>query len=1069
MVVKKIRMDASQARQEIESVNQAVSRYLKLVQKANAQQKKLTAANISANKHLANWNKTLKKAGGHLNSNSRSAGIFARSLTRLRDIIFTFAGYGGIFLIVNELRQSIGAAKEYTKAISEIRTISTQNAMSTEQWMTSVIGLSNAFGFGTLEVAEAAYQSLSNQVTEAGNTFAFLQTQVGLALATVTSLDGTVNATTAVLNAYNLNASQASMVSGVLFKTVEEGRVRLDDLGQTIGRVAILSSQLGVSFVEQQAAMTQLTKLGVRSEEAMTLLRNVELKLLKPTERLKELFTEWGVSSGQTAVQTFGLAGVIGKLGKEAESSGDKAAQMADIMKQLRSIVGVTGLEMRPLTEEIAKFGNAAEDSIEAIIERTSELDTRANKHIQQFKNAFVQGFGRPALKMLVDFGDYMGGTGVATLRFLRIAERTILVGGAMVLTFGSLSAATRTYTAVLTVFKVALYATEAAERAAAISAIRLSVALGAITLVVGAAVWVWHKLANKTRELKSRTQELNLELQQSFSTQAIIAMQRFSAEVDTITQRQLAATDAIRKKNLQMIASVRAANTLALADTAKMLEAIELKLTDSFKNGVAGAKDSLEELVNTLKEVQETIKDAEKKGQKNKLTLKVDQAILDVDKLGGSDQAAALNKLLLRIESLGQKALTIDLDQDTAAQLFKQADRVIEKLREVRTNLTADVLPESLFETDPSIPRPLQRAEAKARERRQDQLDAANTEAVQEATLKFEQDRIKFLEKRNALNDIFIDKMKKVETIEKERVALQQKRLALLQGIIKDLDNADASDPDGFAAKKGQFASASQGVLSPEARFNILRELNSKESSMRKQLDQEEYQRKLDNAKKLQLQALEARDKLIRSQNEAEKKAFGAVTAGIADPLITERIASELAGLQGKREAVEKKLRIHKGDFDSGGPTHDKIGNILEAKRAKLLLQENKLKNIVANVIKFAESPGEGAERIENIEHLVKLLSASTTFNNIVKNFEDAIMEIDATTTALEKMEKKATSARQIINNLGTGPQDTTVDVEQNISFNFGDVRGGASDTETAKTIIYTVKQAIRSGELKI
>src|SRR5690606_12955484 len=134
----------------------------------------------------------------------------------------------------------------------------------------------------------------------------------------VSSLAAATNSTDSILNAFGLSAAHASRINAGLFKTVDLGRARLEDIGDEIGAVAILSDQLNLTFIEQQAALTLLNRKGITFSESVTLLRNLLRALLKPTDAMNQIFAKWGVTSGQSALSTFGLVEVLNRLANEA-------------------------------------------------------------------------------------------------------------------------------------------------------------------------------------------------------------------------------------------------------------------------------------------------------------------------------------------------------------------------------------------------------------------------------------------------------------------------------------------------------------------------------------------------------------------------------------------------------------------------------------------------------------------------------------------------------------------------------------------------------------------------------
>lgn len=117
--------------------------------------------------------------------------------------------------------------------------------------------------------------------------------------------------------------------------------MRAGELANTYGRVAIMSNDVGLSFDETNAALASLTIQGTKYNEAMTFLRNVVLKLAKPTKEMRKLFDDWGVASGQAAVKTFGFDGVIQKLAEHANGSSE---DLVELFSTIRGYLGIAGL-----------------------------------------------------------------------------------------------------------------------------------------------------------------------------------------------------------------------------------------------------------------------------------------------------------------------------------------------------------------------------------------------------------------------------------------------------------------------------------------------------------------------------------------------------------------------------------------------------------------------------------------------------------------------------------------------------------------------------------------------------
>lgn len=549
-----------------------------------------------------------------------------RNIVRIgANIIF----FGAVYKGIEYLRSAIAESTEWEKRISEIRTISDRAAVSTDQWVAALTNLSNAFGITVLDSAEASYQALSNQVTNATTTLGFLRQEQILSTTAVSSLKSAVDATSSIIQAYGLTSASAASINAVLFKSVELGRFRLQDISETIGRVAILSNQLGVSFVEQQAALSLITKQGVNASEAMTYLRNVEFALIKPTERMKEVLTNWGYTSGETAVQSLGLVEVLRRLSIEAAQGGDKASEFVEMMGRLRSVIGITALTQKNYTEEVNAYMKAQESYLTAYQERMSSIDTRANQQLQRFHNLWMS-VGREVLKQIVELLEAWGGAGQVLVNFTSNLGRGIaslvayrLSVWALKITLGEVTIATRQLTAEERLYNAQMrYAnTTRALQVAGLTglilviyeAITASTKLRAEMIALGE-----ESKANATKEITTNL----LRMQMEFDTKQELMEKSFESELRLTRQRNsvLQRENSLLAKSLakgweESAESMKAAIEAPLKELhdriAAERSAIDKLRTDleqrRLKNEKDQAKASLDEKIQSIQEQETT------------------------------------------------------------------------------------------------------------------------------------------------------------------------------------------------------------------------------------------------------------------------------------------------------------------------------------------------------------------------------------------------------------------------------------------------------------------------------
>ena len=260
----------------------------------------------------------------------------------------------------NSLLGAIESGKEYEIRLAEIQTISQQANRSTQQWSASLVQLSNQFGTDLLKTTEAGYEAISNQIAKGANVTVFLADAFTLARTSSATAEQSVNILSSAINAYGTSSVSAARYSAVLFKLADLGRVRVGQLENTFGNTATLANTMGVSIEELAASLATLTIQGIRPDTSMTLVNNIMLKLLKPTKEMSTLFKEWGVSSGEAAVSTFGFQGVLARLNHELESGGlTRLGEIVSDMRAIRGVAGLTGQAFAKYTDALNQMEDA--------------------------------------------------------------------------------------------------------------------------------------------------------------------------------------------------------------------------------------------------------------------------------------------------------------------------------------------------------------------------------------------------------------------------------------------------------------------------------------------------------------------------------------------------------------------------------------------------------------------------------------------------------------------------------------------------------------------------------------
>lgn len=767
---------------------------------------------------------------GQVRRNIDSGNTLANVYRRLFQILVNIAGYGGFFTFLNQLRESVRSAYEWEKAISEIRTISDRAAVSTDQWRNSLRGLSDSFGVEFAQVAEAAYQALSDQIVEGAEAIDYIRNQINLSLVAVSSLESAVQATDSVINAFGESIYDASRINAILFTTVEEGRLRLEEIGNTLGRVNILSSQLGVTFAEQEAALSLLTRQGVPASEAMTLLRNLMLKMIRPTEHMTSLMEGWGYTSGEAAMSSLGLVGVLQKLASHAILTGDATKEIGEIFGRQRAIVAAAGLALSDYEGELDKFGSSSEKYLKALEERLNSTDVKINILRESFHNFFTVAFGEPILKAMAD---YSSGTEHLTQNFLHLFRAlrqivTVFIAyrAASLLTNAQTTAFAQNILTTIT----GLTSARAGVQALTTSLYSLRVAQAGATLGITLLIAYLIEMGLQSSQAAANMEAAIIDIERAFSNLAKLnvaaAQQQIDVQVQAIENAllNLARTYGTVVANLQKDTNVL--NTKLAQEWKDFGKVFDKTLKEVARAG----NEHLGELEKALNKAEQNIEGLKDALQDEDLVLRVDFEInKDLDK-AVEERVESLQKLLTTINDLANKSI----EKGNLAEfetLVKQADRVrglIENLLKemIQGAKTEDVVQATdrmgrpIFDKETGLPVP-----KKVKGKDEGLIDSIEAKLVQ-----LERDKRDVLAEQLKLKEKYIEAQETEAANLKNQIEEQKVMVEDFQAILAELDTFDSSKGTSAdfnklvvkateAAAKLQIPAADQTALLRDAR----------------------------------------------------------------------------------------------------------------------------------------------------------------------------------------------------------------------------------------------------------
>ena len=617
------------------------------------------------------------------------------SLARLLAVQLT---HQAVSVLVRGIREGVTEAKELSIRISEIQTISQQQQLPFDQWARGLREVSEAFGLDILDTAESAYQAISNQVAKGAETFKFMATSAEFAITTVSSAGDSVNLLTAALNAFKLGTDQTERVAANFFKTIELGRVRSQEMANGFGRIAVPAQQLGVQLEELNAIVSLSTIRGMRYSETTTQIRNLFVKLLKPTKDMKELFKDIGVESGEAAIQTFGLAGFLKILGERTAGS---STEVAKFFPNIRGMNVAMLLAAKGGLAEFNKTVAAGTDALESYREASKIVMENAGRQfeieISKIKNYFVVDIGVTAVETLVWFNKNL----ITTTTLVKALTQVIGVGLiAAVVKLGAV------------VIPLAILNPHIAILLAALTAIAVTVNKINEIDEREAANWKknWEnrrKAAEESINRVARVVEKSLTDQQRSVLTGIAAIQggwtQLSTSQDSIIKDSIASSSELSKKLAKDIKDNIKAIDKQITETRSKIDSIKdfnksfAKTIESsiFEEGLNRLlpAEQIKQLSNRVNELKSLAAIAAKSGDVSsakdllKEALKLEQRITAIDK-AASDKKKKLDKdrndiLVDQAEKL--KELELKKRKEIHDRDFKAARKTQEDIRDLR------------------------------------------------------------------------------------------------------------------------------------------------------------------------------------------------------------------------------------------------------------------------------------------------------------------------------------------------------------------------------------------------
>ena len=274
--------------------------------------------------------------------------------------------------------EALDFARQYETAFAEVQTISQAARENADEMRKSILKMTTEIPVGAIDSTKALYQIVSAGF-DGAEAMSVLEISAKAAVAGVTTTAIAADTLTTIINAYGLDASEATTISDQLFKTVELGKTTLAEIGGSFSNVASLAAAYGVNVNEALAATAAMTKQGAPTAQAMT---SIRAAILSVTEKL-----------GESVFQTHSFGEALQMARDEAEKSGKGLKDYFGRVEAINGVLMLTNGNAKVYADSLEKINDSAGSADKALNIMNDTLESQETLLLNNF-NILKSQFG---------------------------------------------------------------------------------------------------------------------------------------------------------------------------------------------------------------------------------------------------------------------------------------------------------------------------------------------------------------------------------------------------------------------------------------------------------------------------------------------------------------------------------------------------------------------------------------------------------------------------------------------------------------------------------------------------
>jgi len=346
----------------------------------------ITGDSSDLDRELSKVDGKIKSSTGNWQKNTRIAGAAVTGMG-----IVTVGAFGFM----------VKGAMDFETGMREVNTMMGLSEEEFQSFSDEVQALASRMGVDAVASTKALYQAISAGVPKE-NVLEFLEIASKAAIGGVTDTTVAVDGLTTVINAFGLEWADAEHIADIMFTTVKGGKTTMDEISATMFNVGPMAAAMGIDFETVAAALATMTKQGIPTAQATTMLRQSMVAIAKPTKEMTDVIQSLGYETGQAMLDELGYAETLNILRDATDGNNEMLMKMFGSVEAGQAVLALTGDNAQMFTADLKAMDNAAGAS-QAAFEEMEESPERMMVKLKEAAKGLGNTIGKVLIPMLKD------------------------------------------------------------------------------------------------------------------------------------------------------------------------------------------------------------------------------------------------------------------------------------------------------------------------------------------------------------------------------------------------------------------------------------------------------------------------------------------------------------------------------------------------------------------------------------------------------------------------------------------------------------------------------------------